>query len=113
MREAFKAERQAGCSRRLVGELVTPGLSQAQREATSVIGVLRTFDQAGPDQHVDRPADGWCAPADVLGDLVERCRLRLAYRRQQFALGALGTRRGPIRNPVMGKGRKARRKCCW
>ena len=69
---------------------------QAQGEAAPVVGVLRTFDQAGTDQRVDRAADSRCTAADRLRDFVEGGGLLCGDRPEQLALRALGSARaGP------------------
>ena len=48
---------QVRISREMSGEPVTAGLRQAKGEAAAIVRVLRTLDQSGANQRLDRPAD--------------------------------------------------------
>src|SRR5438128_6401613 len=65
----------AAFERRVAGrraaERLLPRLGEPERETAAVVGVGLAVDQSGPDQHVDRAADGGRAALHPGGDLIE------------------------------------------
>ena len=64
--------------------------------------------QTGPDQRIDRTADGRSSALHRRGNFIERSGLSLGDRRQQLAARRLGPFGGSIRHPLVDDRREPR-----
>jgi hypothetical protein len=77
-------------------------VGQTHREPSTIVGIGRTLNQAGPNERVDRPADGRSAATHCLRHLVERGRLVRADRRKQHAASPIRPLERTVGQEVFG-----------
>ena len=98
--------------RRLL-EHVSSLLGQPHRQTTAIVRIGRPFDQAGPDQDIDRAADGWSAATRRLRDLVQSRRLVRPDGSEQSTAGAICPFGRTVRQIILSDGDKTRGDGSW